>query len=345
MTRRVSIAALQRQLDALEPPIRRAFADAIAQLLRDVQPGAVERLIREGRVDEILQVLGMDAAALSTLTESVRAAYVAAGAAAVGELPVFRRDGVAIRVRFNVANPRADAWLRQSSSELVAAIVSEQREAIRTIVAEGTRLGRNPRTTALDIVGRVGQTGRRAGGVVGLTSQQAQFVANARAQLLSGDPEAMRRYLERKARDRRFDGIVRRAIAAERPVAASDVDRITGRYADRLLKLRGENIARTEALTAFNTARDEAYAQAIDTGAVRPENVTKGWSTAGDGRVRDTHAAMNGRRVPFREPFVLPSGARMMYPLDRSLGAPAAEIVNCRCLSVNRIDFLAENLG
>src|SRR5699024_12742996 len=50
-----------------------------------------------------------------------------------------------------------------------------------------------------------------------------------------------------------------------------------------------------------------------------------------DGRERDSHAEMDGVAVPFDEPFMLPDGSRVMHPCDSSLGAAAAEIINCRC--------------
>lgn len=244
--------------------------------------------------------------------------------------------------RFDIRNPVAEAWLRNHSSSLVTSIVRDQLEAIRITVSSGVGMGRGPRQMALDLVGRVSATGRRAGGIVGLTSQQAGYVATARAQLLSGVPEEMAGYFNRVARDRRFDGIVRRAIEAGRPVSAADVDRIAGRYADRLLRLRGEMIARTEALTAFNTGRDEAIRQHVAAGRISGRNVQKEWSASGDDRVRDTHAAMNGQTVPFDQPFTSPSGAQLMHPGDTSLGAGAAEIIQCRCSVRYRIDQIAE---
>jgi hypothetical protein len=67
----------------------------------------------------------------------------------------------------------------------------------------------------------------------------------------------------------------------------------------------------------------------------------KRWLTARDNRVRVAqgssrfdHRRMDGVTVPIDEPFVTPAGSRLMYPGDRSLGAPAGEVVNCRCTVV-----------
>ena len=70
----------------------------------------------------------------------------------------------------------------------------------------------------------------------------------------------------------------------------------------------------------------------------------KVWVTSRDSRVRGgggsqyNHRAMDGQSVPLDEPFVTPEGFRMMQPLDRSRGAPAGHIYNCRCvvIGVNR---------
>lgn len=48
----------------------------------------------------------------------------------------------------------------------------------------------------------------------------------------------------------------------------------------------------------------------------------------GDERVRDSHAEMEGQKVPIDEPFILPGGAKAMYPGESGV---AAEDINCRC--------------
>lgn len=203
--------------------------------------------------------------------------------------------------------------------------------------------GRNPRATALDITGRINRaTGRREGGILGLSSPQVDAVIRARAELLSGDPALMRNYLSRGRRDARFDRLVMKAIREGRPVSKADVDRIVGRYKDRLLALRGEMIARTETMTSLNAAREEGIRQLIDSGKVQRSQVRKIWRATGDARTRDSHAALNGAEAGIDEAFVSPlTGARLMFPMDASQGAPASEIIGCRCTYELKIDYLA----
>jgi uncharacterized protein with gpF-like domain len=343
MAVRRSVAAVRNRQLLLEPTIRKAFIAMVRDLVGAARASEVARHVEAGSVEGVMRELGLNAASMTEVLEGVRASYVSGGDFS-GEMIRSARGAkaaAATHFRFDVRNDRAEQWLRTASSRLVTNVVTEQRAAIRTVVTAGMQAGANPRTTALNIIGRVDPaTGRRVGGIVGLSSNQAEFVANARRQLASGDPQQMREYLTRRARDRRLDGIVNRAIAEGRAVRPSDIDKIVDRYSDRLLQLRGETIARTESLAAFNEARDEAFAQLIEEGKVDAQAVTKVWISAGDERTRDAHDEMHEQTVPFAQPFKSPTGAYLMHPGDTSLGAGPEDIINCRCVSENRVDFL-----
>jgi uncharacterized protein with gpF-like domain len=202
--------------------------------------------------------------------------------------------------------------------------------------------GRNPRDTALDITGRINRaTGLREGGILGLSSPQTDAVIRARAELLSGDSERLRNYLTRARRDKRFDRLILKALKDGKPLAKADVDKITGRYKDRLLALRGEMIARTETLAGLNAGKEEGIRQLIDSGKVPRSAVTKRWRATGDDRTRDSHLALNDVTVGIDQPFVSPlTGAQLMFPMDQSRGAPASEIIGCRCFYEVKIDYI-----
>lgn len=225
------------------------------------------------------------------------------------------------------------------SSRLVTMIVDDQREAIRAVIEGGIEAGRGPRQTALDIVGRVNKaTGKREGGIVGLNAPQAKAWLKAGDELDALDPA----YFERKLRDKRFDPMVKRAIAEGKPLSKADRERVLNRYSDRLLKHRGDMIARTETIASLNAGRAEGMQQLIDAGNVTADQVVRVWdSTGADGRTRDSHLAMEGQRRAMNEPFVTPTGYRLMQPGDSSLGAPGSETINCRCVLRFDIDFYA----
>ena len=241
--------------------------------------------------------------------------------------------------RFDGRNPRAERVARDLSSKLVTLIVDDQREAIRGVIEDGVAAGRGPRDTALSIVGRVNKaTGKREGGIVGLNAPQTKAWIRAGDELENLDPA----YFERKLRDKRFDPMVRKAIEAGKPLSKADRERVLNRYSDRLLKHRGDMIARTETIASLNAGRTEGMQQLIDAGNVTADQVVRVWdSTGADGRTRDSHLAMEGQRRAMNEPFVTPTGYRMMQPGDSSLGAPGSETISCRCVLRFDIDFYA----
>lgn len=325
---------LQQFLDSLEPGIARAFRESVAGIRNSTRIGAVEEALRVGNVnaaiDNVLEAVALRPASWSRLTEAVRTAYRDSGQFTMeSELPS------RLRLDFNMENPRTRDWLAAHSSELVTEINRGQRGAIRAIVTDGFQRGDNPRRVALDIVGRVSsQTGRRAGGVIGLHEQFAQYASNMRGDLNNLSSE----YFTRTRRDRRFDGMVRRAIESGQPLNRSDIDRLVGRYEDRLLQTRGTNIARTEALSSMSRASDDAMDQVIDEGLIDAEGITDIWDASMDGVARPDHADANGQRRQHGEPFEV-GGYLMMRPGDTSLGAPVGMIANCRCVKRRSIRF------
>lgn len=86
---------------------------------------------------------------------------------------------------------------------------------------------------------------------------------------------------------------------------------------------RAKRIAQTEIIGATNQGQLKAYE---DAGIKQKE-----WLTAGDEKVRDSHATMNGQVVDLHQSFTTGLGTKLGYPGDRSGLADASEVVNCRC--------------
>ncbi|MFA5312724.1 MAG: phage minor head protein [Methanomassiliicoccales archaeon] len=98
--------------------------------------------------------------------------------------------------------------------------------------------------------------------------------------------------------------------------------RLSGIYDDGI-STRSTIIARTEVISASNAA---SYAGAKSTDL----RLKKQWLSSRDARVRETHNDADGQEVGMDEPFNV-GGYDLMFPGDSSLGAPASEIVSCRC--------------
>ena len=331
----------EQLLDKYEPVLKAAFLDAIDDIRSKVTLKLLVERLERGDVAGAIDVLQIERETFGPLELAIAEAYNAGGTDMASSLKLRDPQGQRILFRFGVRNPEAETWLREHSSTLVTRIVEDQRQGIRKALAEGMAVGQNPRTTALDVVGRVSRvTGRREGGIIGLTAQQERFVASARQELLSGDYGA---YLARERRDRRFDRPIIAAMKSGKPLDRAAVDRIVGRYSDRLLELRGEMLSRTETMAALGKSRDDAMKQAIKSGKVDAMFVTKTWRSAADGRVRHTHRALNGDTVGYLEGFQSPSGARLMFPGDPS--APISETSGCRCAVEYKVDYTGQFLA
>ena len=343
MTTRDTRKAFLKLLDQTWPGVRSEFVAAMRQARAGVDMKALEAAIARGDVDAAFRALRFDAADLFKTDTVITAALAAGGNYQMGAFQhATRRAPIANRVvqSFGGRGERAERIALDLGSKLVTEVVDDTRVLIAQTIRGGLEAGAGPLRTALDIGGRV-VNGTRQGGLVGLHSGQAGYVQNMRGEL--SDPARMANYFTRTRRDKRFDGIVRRAIADGRPVAQVDIDRMAARYSDRLLALRGETIARTETLKALNAGRQEALDQLIENpnNDVRAEDVVRAWDSAGDARTRETHAAADLQDpVPQGQPFIV-GGYSLMYPGDTSLGAPAEEVINCRCYVDVRIDFFA----
>lgn len=326
------------------PEIAKAFKASITSIKDSAQVGALIAMLEKGDVATAAQAVGLDPAAFRRLDQSIVTAFEEGGGKTAQTIPAARSpDGLRMVVQFGVRNDRAEQWLKDHSSTLIREIIEDQRQVIRTVLADGMARGLNPRDVALDLVGRLDPVTRtRQGGVIGLTSQQVEYVQRYRAELLSGDPAQFRNALARVRRDRKFDGAIRKAIAAGEPIDPAAAEKMVGRYSDRLLLLRGETIGRTEAMTALHQSQEEAYQQAIDKGALQGNHVRYFWRTAADERVRHSHAqipGMNEKGVLHGTPFSSPLGP-IRFPGDPN--ASAANRLGCRCWREPKVDFLAQ---
>ena len=330
MARRPSQKRLFRELAAkYGQEVAQAFMTAIRDLTRQVEIQKLLLALERRDLEAAMRALHIDRAAFQPLEAKLVEAFTAGGQGAVATMPA----AVSIGFRFDPGNQRAAAIIRETAATLITRLTQGEIDQARAFLADGMARGAGPRSMALDLVGRISRaTGNREGGLIGLSGPYRDYVATARAELVSTDPALLRNYLTRKQRDRRYDRAVVRAIETGKPVPPETARTAITRYSARLVRLRGEVIARTEGLPAIRAAKHEAFQQLVDDGRVEVMDIVRGWSTTEDGRQRDSHDAMNGQEVRGLDmPFASPSGAQMMFPGDTSRGAPASEIVACRC--------------
>lgn len=320
-----------------EPKLQRAFLESVYNLRDTAHVDQIIRMLENGDVNGALQAVGIDPVSFRPFDKSIANAFEAGGEATAAVVPAVRdADGFRSVFQFAVRNPEAEMWLKNYSGNLIGEIVSDQKTAVRNFLEAGLAEGANPRTTALDLVGRINKaTGNREGGVIGLTSTQEGWVRNYASELTSDNPAQA---LTKELRDKRFDRAVMKAADSGEPIPADLVNKMVTAYKNRALRYRAEMIARKETITSLHTAQEISMQQAIAKGAVDRSAVTYVWRTAHDKRVRDSHRAMDGQVKPEGQPFITGGGTHLLYPGDPS--GPADEVINCRCFREPKIDFL-----
>lgn len=108
------------------------------------------------------------------------------------------------------------------------------------------------------------------------------------------------------------------------PEIAGDLERVVGMNENSAVRN-----ARTAVTSAQNAGRQASYEHAAAMGI----SVRKRWVATLDKRTRDSHRHMDGKEVPYDQPFHTDLGSTMMYPGDRN-GKPG-DVYNCRCTVVS----------
>jgi len=300
---------------ATESQIEKAFLAGVRSTVDAAKFNALRDAIAAGNYDAALRAVDIDDAAFDQMRALLAETYAQGGVDAVTgtKWPV--------NVRWNSATPEAEFYARNIIGGHITIITNDMKEAVRWTMGDGIALGRSNNKIALDIVGRMGKSGRREGGIVGLNRPQAQWVANARRELEAGDYAAWNR---RTLKDKRFK------FSVDKPPTAAQIDRAVQSYSNRMLLSRGLTIARTERGTAVNRGMMEGYRQASAKTGIPLTAFKKTWIHTGSHIYeRMAHLLANGESVQgLNTPFII-NGYMMQCPHD--VGAPASEVISCQC--------------
>lgn len=343
---------LRDLLDRLEPKLRKEFLDAIERIKGNVPVDELSNLISKGDLEGAIKLIGVDRSSFSSISKSISEAYWAGGGYSLTGLP---RAGLglpgtgSVTLGFDGNAPLAEEWIRLKSSEAITGLVEGQIEVIRATLLEGLQAGKGSRAVAIDLVGRIDPISKlRSGGVIGLTPQQAEWVRSV--EKILSDPSKIRDYFVKdkltgkwkpryKLTSRVFDRTVLKAIKEGKALDKAKIAKIKAQYENALLKERGRTIARTETLNSMRAGQHRGFQQMIDAGKLKASDIDVRWQSTPDLRTRHSHMTLNGTVVQFGMMFVSETGATMAYPGDIEHGAPAEEIINCRCYADYKIRF------
>lgn len=127
----------------------------------------------------------------------------------------------------------------------------------------------------------------------------------------------------------------------------SDLNRITSNTNRAIAgeldtKLKELNVARSQTITAQEVGNAESFVRESEARALRNTSATYGgvalantrkmWNAELDGKTRENHVRADGQVQNLQDPFIVGSSL-LMFPRDTSLGAPASEVINCRCVT------------
>ena len=152
--------------------------------------------------------------------------------------------------------------------------------------------------------------------------------------LLVEEPDLMPYYPAKRALNRGID-------------LAYGKDQITKRVTSGIIRGLSPGKIANELMAGITTMNRESAVRAARTGITTAENagrldswiaaekmgiqIKRRWMCTKDGRTRTSHGKADGQTVTgTKEPFEV-GGYKMMFPGDKSLGAPGSEIYNCRC--------------
>lgn len=271
------------QLTSSERRIMRILGDAMNKVRDQVvrNEGQILDAVTHLSANRVAQMLPVDPwfDAAEKIRDELFNELVAAGQRV--KLPAMEK--ATVQFRFDAERPEAARWAEKEAGNLIRGVVQEQVTVVRDYVS---------RASMGEFTSR--QVARGLRDVIGLTSQQTQWVENFRN----------KRIEELMLQGRTFDQ------------AYEQSERATNRYHDRVHRRRTETIARTEILRAANEGRNAAWQQGVDEGWINAGNWDKRWSTELDGRQCDVCGPLDEMTVGFNDEF--PEGDPPIHP-------------NCRC--------------
>ena len=304
--------------DDAEKRLRRAFLLAVDHIESQATIDQLTTLLEQGQVGAAVEVAS--AAWAGFAAEWVRV-FVVSGESTAAFLDA---EIASTFVTFDQTNFRATMSMQENRLRLVRELTLGQRDSIRVALVEGIQRGVGPRETA-----------RIVRESIGLTAHQMGIVNNYRRSLEGLSADA----LTRELRDRRFDRTIERAIRLDEPLTQDQISRMTTRYRDRWVAFRATMISRTESLSSVNEGNERMWDQAIEDGALNPDEIIKEWSTSFRNS-RESHILMNRQQQPMGTDFTSGNGFRLRFPGDPR--APAAERIHCQCVVLHRVAAIVE---
>lgn len=248
-------------MDARERAVYQATLGAVKAVRAATNWGAVSQALSLYDVYTALGSIRIDvgeAYLQEHLPEQYRREFQESGKAAATKLLNTlkrRQKRDSLGYAFDVTNPHAAEFARLRSTALIVEWGKTSRAAIQKMIGDAFDKGITPQ----QLTRMIADSG------IGLTDRQSQAVAKRRADLLE-------------------DGL-----------SPDKVDARVERYANQLLRQRGEAIARTEIITANRVGAQDSWAQAAAEGLINLETATQEWIATPGERTCDICEPLDGK--------------------------------------------------
>lgn len=318
---------IEKLISKAEGRFRKAFLEYIASLKTRESLIAVRKFLEQNDINGLVEYFNnkqkpFTAILAAVVLEAGEAEVVSLKPKVQRKLNRLTQNGLprpSVGIQFEIANERAASLLREQTGNISEKLNERQSELIRGILSDAQLEGETGSRRIAQLITND----------IGLTKNQSDAVKNYEALLRAGNKESLTRGL----RDRRSDSKIRNGV----PLEEKQIQRMVNSYRARYEKYRANAIARTTGGQAVAAARQEAFVQSLEQSGIDPQDAIRTWRKTNGDKTRDTHSAMDNQKVGVLEPFVSPSGSRLMQPLDASLGAPAEEIIHCGCIVTHEI--------
>lgn len=339
-------AKIEALADSIAPGLSKAILDALEGVTDQVTLKAMIEALETGNVSAALDLLSNDVfqAQLQPVKENLENAVFAGGALAAANVARFTATGFI----FERLNPRLIDWLNEYSFDLIRQIGETTREGIRDALVAGMQSGEGAIATARKVRPLIGLTKRQGAAVGAFRKELETFHTRSSAKgwnlggkisrangrqvfAIDADGNPIDGIVERRLRDFRFDGSLKRAMASGKPLTPSQIDKMVAAYARKYRRYRSEMIARTEAIRTTNVGVQDAWRQAIEDGKIDESTVVRRWIVTKDERlcpICSPIPSLNKEGVGMGEAFATPAGPVMLPPVH-----PA-----CRCTVFIRSD-------
>ena len=289
---------LLKILEQYAPRLSKALRDAWTVGRLSVVLEELEKLLKTQRVAEAVDLVlqGADPVFATQAEENLRAIFLASAQWAWDrDRPAIPKTRV-FRTMFDQLNPKTIQAMQQNELRMVQEIRQETKEGLKTLLEGALKEGINPREIARRVREEPG---------FGLTQSQEETVQRYKAYLRTIHTKRSLRELgigmERslsvdehgkpkdginrwRLRDMRYDQMLERAQRNNKPLTEAQIEKMATAYRRRFIKLRSENIARTEMIEAGSKGSRESWRQMVEQG-LYPDGVLRYWFTAVGDRV------------------------------------------------------------